>query len=130
MSIVGRVDAGTVSFLTGAAVTKNAQVKVSAAKQVTMAVVGEAAIGVCLTAATASLVDVDVKLYNAPGTFNGYTASAVAAGAVLYTAAAGAVNDATTSGSGGILGVALTAGTATAGGDTIEFAINGPIATT
>jgi hypothetical protein len=130
MSIVGRVDAGTVSFLSGAAITKNAQVKVSGSKQCTMAVVGEAAVGVCLTSASASLLDVDIKMYNAPGTFNGVTASAVAAGAVLYTAAAGAVNDATTSGSGGIVGIALTAGVATAGGDTIEFAAPGPIATT
>ena len=130
MSKVGRVDAGKFTLMASAAVTKNAQVKISGASKCAMAGVGEAAIGVALTAATATGIVIDIKPYNAAGTFNGVTASAVAAGAVLYTAAAGAVNDATTSGSGGIVGIAVTAGAATAGGDTIEFITPGPIATT
>ena len=130
MSKVGRVDAGKFTLVASAAVTKNAQVKISGAGTCAVAGVGEAAIGVALTAATATGIAIDVKLYNSPGTFNGVTASAVAAGAVLYTAAAGAVNDATTTASGGIVGIAVTAGAATAGGDTIEFVAPGPIATT
>ena len=128
---VGWVDrTGHKTLKSTAAITQYSVVKVGGSGQCTACGVGEAGIGVALTAATASLEYIDVKLWSAAGTFPGITASAVAAGAVLYTAAAGAINDATTTASGGILGIALTAGASTAGGDVIEYTLPGPIATT
>lgn len=110
-------DAGYVNFTTAAAITKHQMVKLSAANTVDVCGAGEAAIGVCMQN-TASDSEAPVKLLNAPGTFPCTAAGAIAAGAAVYTAALGKVNDVQT-GSGAIVGIAKDAAAADA--DAVEI---------
>jgi predicted RecA/RadA family phage recombinase len=110
-------DAGYVPFTTAAAITKHQMVKLTAANTVNICGAGEAAIGVCMQT-TASGAEAPIKLLNAPGTFPCIAASAIAAGAAVYTAAAGKVNDVQT-GSGAIVGIAKDA--ASADTDAVEI---------
>lgn len=110
-------DSGYVPFTTAAAITKHQMVKLTAANTVNICGAGEAAIGVCMQT-TASGAEAPIKLLNAPGTFPCIAAGAIAAGAAVYTAAAGKVNDVQT-GSGAIVGIAKDAASADA--DAVEI---------
>lgn len=103
-------DAGYVPFTTAAAITKYMLVYLSAANTVDICGAGGAAIGVCMQT-TASGSEAPIKLLGAPGTFPCIAAGAIAAGAAVYTAADGEVNDVQT-GSGAILGIAKEAAAA------------------
>lgn len=110
------VDTGYVSFTASGTVTKHNVVKLSAADTVAQCGAGEAGIGVAMDT-VATTEQVQVKLFNAPGTFCCIAAGAISASSAVYTAAAGKVNDVQT-GTGAILGIAKNA--ATADGDYIE----------
>jgi hypothetical protein len=109
--------APVVNFTAAAALTQYQVVKLSAANTVDITGAGEAAIGVVMSA-VASGAQAPVKLFSSEGTFPCIAAGAISAGAAVYTAAAGKVNDVQT-GSGAILGYAKEA--ATADGNGIEI---------
>jgi len=118
-------DSGYVPFTTAAEITKHQLVKLSAANTVNVCGAGETAIGVCMQT-TASGGEAPIKLITGPGTLPCIAAGAIAAGAAVYTAADGEVNDVQT-GSGGIVGYAK--GTIAADGDSAEI-VPGVIAST
>jgi len=110
-------DAGYVPFTTAAAITKHQMVKLSAANTVDVCGAGESGIGVCMQT-TASGAEAPVKLLSADGTLPCIAAGAIAAGAAVYTAALGKVNDVQT-GSGAIVGIAKDSAAADA--DAVEI---------
>jgi len=119
-------DAGYVPFTASGTVTKHNLVKLSAASTVAQCGAGEAAIGVAMDT-VATTLEVKVKLFNAAGTFPCIAAGAIAAGAAVYTAADGKVDDNQT-GTGAILGIAKAASAADA--DSIEIIREYVVATT
>jgi len=113
-----------VTMIAGAAVAKNALVKLSSGKViVTTGVATEdvTVIGTAVEAASADGDEIPVRLLNGGGIFNCIADLAdLAKDDVLYTAAGGEVTDANTSGT--TVGIALTASTAT--GDIVEVVAN------
>jgi hypothetical protein len=118
-------DSGYVPFTAAAALTKHQLVKLSAANTVDVCGAGESTIGVCMQK-TALGAEAPIKLVTGPGTLPCIAAGVIAAGAAVYTAADGEVNDVQT-GSGGIVGYAKAA--VAADGDSAEI-VPGVIAST
>lgn len=114
-------DSGFKTFTTSAAVGKYRRVVVAADGTVSEALVGASSVdfqGVAQDNA-ASGGQVTVKLRSAPGTFMIEAAGAVTAGAVIYAASTGRIDDAA---SGAAIGKALAA--ASGAGGIIECELN------
>jgi hypothetical protein len=112
----GYVDGNTKTFTAGAAIAENLRVYLSSSK---LAAAGATQIDIG-TMTRASLADGDliaVRLCNAAGTTKMVAAAAISADAIVYTAAAGKVNDEQATGASRV-GIAITA--ATNDGDVIE----------
>lgn len=112
----GYTDGNTRTFQAGAAIAKDLRVYLSSSK---LAAAGATQLDVG-TMTEASFADGDyaaVRLLNAAGTTRMIAAGVIAADAVVYTAAAGKVNDDQATGAIRV-GIAVTA--ATADGDVIE----------
>lgn len=110
------VDGNTKSFEAGAAIAANLRVKLASGK-LAVAGVADKDLGTLLDASFADGDMRSVRLRTANGTTKYVAASAITAGADVYTAASGKVND-TAASTSYLLGTALEA--ATADGDVIE----------
>lgn len=115
------VDGNVKSFAASAAIAKHARVKVGNDGRIATAGLAEKDIGTALAPALAANDRVPVKLRTAAGTHKMIADEALAAGAALYTAASGKVQD-TAEATSFQVGTALEA--ATADGDIIEVVYN------
>lgn len=118
----GMNETGKITLASGAALEAFRRVKLSGVTAV-YAGLGEASIGIT-EHACASGDEVTIRLTNVPGTRKGVVASAVAAGASLYAAANGMIDDVSTS-AGNIIGFALHAGSGA--NSVIEWVPNGAV---
>jgi predicted RecA/RadA family phage recombinase len=106
---------GKISCIASAAVGQYKLVKVTGNRTVAHATAGsDTPVGVALTAATATGLDVDVLLLNHGGTLPGVTFGSVTAGAKVYPFTAGVVKASTTVASGVPVGICVTGATVSA----------------
>lgn len=111
------VDTNTKAFTASAAIAQFARVKLASDGTISTAVLADIEIGIAMTPALAANDVVTVKLRSATGTHKAIAAAAIAAGAGVFSAAAGKVSVSATGAYR--LGTALEA--ATANNDIIEI---------
>lgn len=114
---MSQINAGCKTFKAASAIGKNIRVKLDNDGRVSIAGLAEKGIGTTTRAALAANDPVDVRLLTAPGTHKVTAIEGCAIGAVLYTEAAGKVQD-TAASTAREWGIAFEA--ATADGDVIE----------
>lgn len=112
------VDTNTRTFTASAAISQFALVTLANTGKIASTGLAERPIGVAMTAAFADGDEISVKLLNGSGSFKGIAKEALAVAAVLYTEAAGKLQD-TAEATSLPVGIALEA--ATAENDIIEF---------
>lgn len=113
-----RDDTGFKTYVANGAISLYDRVKIESAGTVAVAGLAERCIGTAYNSAVASGAPVAVKLWTAPGTHKVRVKEACTRGALLYTEAAGEVQD-TDQATAFVLGTALE--TATAEDDIIEM---------
>lgn len=110
-------DTGCKAFEADAAIGQYERVKLDSDGKVTQAGLADRGIGTATRAAFAAGDVIDVALYSKPGTMKMKAVEALAAGALVYSEAAGKVQD-TAQATSYLVGIALEA--ATADNDVIE----------
>lgn len=114
----GSVDTNTRTFTASAAISQYSLVTLASTGKVASTGLAERPCGVAMKAALADGDVIEVKMLNGSGTFQGIAKEALAVAAVLYTEAAGKLQD-TAEATSLPVGIALEA--ATAENDVIEW---------